>query len=53
MASGGGMIGMTCGVGDEGSVEVLGANRVDDVDGGNIISCVDRPLAQPPPRSSS
>ena len=53
----GGMI-RTCGGGDEGGAEVSGANGVDDVDGGNIVSCVDRPPArplarppaQPPPR---
>ena len=38
---------MTCGAVDEGGVEVSGrvevsgANGVDDVDGGNIVSCVD------------
>ena len=37
----GGMTGMTCGEVDEGGVEVSGANGVDDVDGGIIVSCVD------------
>ena len=26
---------------DEGGMEALGANEVDDVDGGDIVSCVD------------
>ena len=41
---------MTCGVVDEGGVEVSGANGVDDVDCGNIISCVDRPPTRLRPR---
>ena len=41
--------GMTCGPIDEGGVEALGANGVDDVDGGNVIvSCVDRLALSPP-----
>ena len=34
--------GMTCGAIDEGIVEASGANGVDDADGGNIVSFVDR-----------
>ena len=34
--------GMTCGAVDEGGVEASGANRVDDVDGGNIISSINQ-----------
>ena len=40
---------MTCGTVYEGGVEASGANGVDDVDGGNIISHVDR-LARPQPQ---
>ena len=46
---------MTCGAKDKGGVkvsghvEVSGANEVDNVNGGNIVSCVD----QPPPCSAS
>ena len=36
------MIMVTCGVLDDGSVETLGENEVDDVDGGNIVSLADR-----------
>ena len=36
-----GMIGVTCGAEVSGGLEVLGANGVDDVDGGNIVSCVE------------
>ena len=50
VASGGGMIGLTCGAVDEGGVEVWVANGVDDVDGGYIVSCVDQPPARPPSR---
>ena len=39
--------GMTCGAIDEGIVEASGANGVDDVDGGNIVSFVDRHACQP------
>ena len=44
----GGLIG-TCRTIDEGDVKVLGANRVDDVDCGNIVSYVDRLPARSPP----
>ena len=33
--------GITCRVEVSGGVEVLGANGVNDVDGGNIVSCVE------------
>ena len=35
--------GMTYGVKVTSGVEVSSANGVDDVDGGNIVSCVERP----------
>ena len=39
------MTGMTCELVDEDGVEVSSAHEIDNVDGGNIVSCIDHHLA--------